>query len=62
MNNHILEAVAKAAYEAYNEAGVNKWKTFDGRDVPQWEALNDAVKEKWMAATKQVDRILNGST
>lgn len=51
----LLEQIAKAAFEAYNEKvqpGQTPWKTFDGRDVPRWEALGDAVQAKWMAAVE----------
>lgn len=41
-----------AAFDAYNAAGATPWKTFDGRDVPRWPALTDAVREKWTAAVK----------
>lgn len=37
-------------FDAYNEAGPNPWKTFDGRPVPTWMELNDQVRGKWQAA------------
>jgi hypothetical protein len=37
-------------FNAYNEQGPNPWKTFDGRDVPRWDAINDQVRAKWNAA------------
>lgn len=40
------------AFNAYNEQGPNPWKTFDGRDVPRWEQLNDQVRAKWLAAAE----------
>jgi hypothetical protein len=43
------EFVAEQLFNAYNEHGATPWKTFDGRDVPRWEGLNDAVREKWVA-------------
>lgn len=45
-----LETLARSMFDAYNEQGPNPWKTFDGRDVPRWEALNDQVRAKWQAA------------
>ncbi len=45
-----LAHVAERLFNAYNEQGPNPWKTFDGRDVPRWEALNDQVRAKWTAA------------
>lgn len=48
------ERIACAAFDAYNEAGPTPWKTFDGRDVPRWPALNDAVRGKWLAAVRAV--------
>lgn len=47
-----LEETARAAFDAYNEHGPNPWKTFDGRDVPRWEQLNDDVRAKWTAAVR----------
>lgn len=44
-----VEAFARQLFEAYNEQGPTPWKTFDGRDVPRWDGLNDAVRAKWMA-------------
>lgn len=46
------EALAVKMFNAYNEEGPTPWKTFDGRDVPRWEGLNDAVRAKWVAAAK----------
>lgn len=47
-----VEAAARRAYAAYNEAGPpeSAWKTFDGRPVPQWDDLPERVREKWRAA------------
>jgi len=46
------QRIACAAFEAYNSVGEKAWMTFDGRPVPRWPALNDAVREKWIAAVK----------
>ena len=43
-----MSEIAKRMFNAYNEVG--EWKTFDGRPVPQWEDLGDAVRERWEAA------------
>ncbi|HND53209.1 MAG TPA: hypothetical protein PLV92_12455 [Pirellulaceae bacterium] len=45
---------ARRAFDAYNAAGANPGKTFDGRPVPAWEHLNDDVREKWCAAVAAV--------
>lgn len=39
----------KQLFDVYNSQGPNPWKTFDGRDVPQWEATSDQVRAKWNA-------------
>lgn len=41
--------LAEKMFNAYNEVGT-PWKTFDGRDVPRWPDINDAVRAKWTAA------------
>lgn len=50
--NDELEKVAIKFFNAYNEQGPNPWKTFDGRDVPRWEQLNDQVRAKWRAVAQ----------
>ena len=52
-----LDKAAKLAFNAYNDAGANPGKTFDGRPVPSWENLNDDVRAKWVAAEKPVRSI-----
>lgn len=49
-----VERIAYFAFETYNQTGETPWKTFDGRDVPRWAALNDAVRAKWIAAVKAI--------
>jgi hypothetical protein len=43
-------------FEAYNAAGPNPNKTWDGKDVPAWDSLTgdsgEQVKAKWRAAAK----------
>lgn len=46
--------IACTAFAEYNSAGATPWKTFDGRDVPRWPALNDDVRAKWTAAVKAI--------
>lgn len=46
----VLEEVARTMFDAYNAQGPNPNKTWDGKDVPPWEALNDQVRGKWKAA------------
>lgn len=43
---------AKHPFDAYNETQPNPWKTFDGRDVPQWDQLSEQVQKKWKAVAK----------
>lgn len=40
------------AYEAYAEDA--DWQTFDGRPMPEWGDLTDAVREHWDAAVSAV--------
>lgn len=50
--------LARSMFDAYNEEGPTPWKTFDGRDVPRWNDLNDAVRGKWVAAAKVATKAL----
>jgi hypothetical protein len=44
--------IAKKLFNAYGEhCG---WKTFDGREMPDWEGINDAVRSDWTAAAEWV--------
>lgn len=51
MNSETLN-IAEKFFNAYNEQGPNPWKTFDGRDVPRWDSLNDQVRAKWCAVAE----------
>lgn len=52
--NFVIE-LARTMFDAYNEHGPHPWKTWNGCDVPRWEALNDQVREKWeVAALKAI--------
>lgn len=42
--------VGEFLFNAYNDHGETPWKTFDGRDVPRWPDLTDAVRAKWTAS------------
>lgn len=42
--------LAERMFNAYNAQGPNPGKTWDGKDVPAWAALNDQVRGKWVAA------------
>ena len=48
----IVEEHAREAFGAYNAAGPNPGKTWDGRDVPPWEDCGDQVRAKWRAAAR----------
>lgn len=50
----VLDATAESAFNAYNETGSTPWKTFDGRDVPRWDAITEQVREKWRASVLRV--------
>lgn len=50
--NSAEQMLAQKMFDAYNQEGPNPWKTFDGRDVPRWEALSDQVRGKWIAAAR----------
>lgn len=45
-------SIAERAFNAYNEHGETPWLTFDGRPVPRWDAITEAVRGKWIAAVK----------
>lgn len=48
--------LAREMFNAYNEVGT-PWKTFDGRDVPRWDQISEAVKAKWEGAAECAERI-----
>jgi hypothetical protein len=47
---------AEQLFNAYNEQGPNPWKTWDGKDVPRWDAINDQVRAKWRAVADVADK------
>ncbi len=52
------EEIAKAMFDAYNAEPPNPWKTWDGKDVPKWDALSDQVRGKWKAAARRGIEVL----
>jgi hypothetical protein len=49
--------LAEGMFNAYGEhCG---WKTFDGRDMPRWDAINEPVRQHWCAAADYAISALN---
>lgn len=44
--------LARKGYEGYASFTGNK--TFDGRDMPSWEALPERIQQAWRAATTAI--------
>jgi hypothetical protein len=42
------DALGQTAYAAY--ARSTGGKTYDGRDMPTWDSLTDAIREAWRSA------------
>lgn len=55
------EDMAMAMYTAYNNQEPNPWRTWDGKQVPKWEGLNDQVRGKWEAAARCATRWMSSS-
>lgn len=55
-----LAKLAESMFIAYNEADPNPWKTWDGKDVPQWKDLSKQVQIKWIAAAQSAWHITTG--
>jgi hypothetical protein len=51
-----IEHKAERIFNAYNAAGANPGKTWDGKPVPTWAGLNDDVRAKWVAAAEESGR------
>lgn len=48
VTDHDVTPLAKHMFDAYGEhCG---WKAWDGRPMPRWEDLNEAVRSHWKAA------------
>ncbi len=46
------ETMGQVGYNAYGQdAG---WKTFDGRDMPQWADLTPVIKARWEVAAEAI--------
>jgi hypothetical protein len=46
------EQYGQVAYNAYWDSASGK--TFDGRSMPRWDQLGDAVRSHWVAAATRV--------
>lgn len=53
---HSALELAQGAYEAYGDLA--DWKTFDGRDMPQWGDLPDRTRTLWATASLAVRRMV----
>jgi len=49
--------VARAGYEGYG--GWLDWKTYDGRDMPQWDDLPVRIQMAWVAGIAAAVRKLS---
>lgn len=48
-NRHDRVSTAAAVFfSTYNETG-SRWRTHDGRQVPPWSEIDEAVRQKWQA-------------
>lgn len=52
LRESIVDGAAREAFNAYNAAGPNPGKTWDGKDVPAWQDCGDQVRAKWRAAAR----------
>lgn len=52
--------LARRLFEAYNAMPPNPNKTWDGKDVPPWDKLNDQVRGKWVGAALEAQKALTG--
>lgn len=50
------KSLGQIAFEAYSES--KDWKTYDGKDIPQWGALTDDVRVGWELAALAVQNEL----
>lgn len=44
-----IQTLAEQLFDAYNAAGPNPGKTWDGKDVPPFDACGEQVQAKWCA-------------
>ena len=47
----LIQKFAETLYGKYNDTGPNRWRTFDGRQVPNFDAVGDQVQAKWCAVS-----------
>jgi hypothetical protein len=47
------------AYLAYAKS--TGGKTFDGRDMPTWDALPERIREAWRAAALAIEQAIRGT-
>lgn len=52
MTDENVLKLAKIAFDAYGEKA--EWKTWDKRDMPQWNEVGEAIQERWVAAIRAV--------
>ena len=50
--------LARLMFDAYGAHC--DWKAWDGRPMPSWEAVNDAVRSHWCAAARAARDFLAG--
>jgi hypothetical protein len=48
-----LERRARRMFEAFQAEGPTPWREWDGKHVPPWEDLGEAVRGKWRAAARE---------
>lgn len=53
-----MRDLAQVAYEGY--AAFTGGKTFDGREMPTWEALPERTRSAWQAALAAVVVVTDG--
>lgn len=44
------KSLGQVAYEAYGES--TGWKTYNGNEMPRWEALGEPIQQAWEAAAE----------
>ena len=49
-------SLARRMFDAYGAHC--DWKAWDGRPMPSWEAVNDAVRSHWCAAAEEALRVI----
>lgn len=53
--------LAELMFRAYNAAGPNPNKTWDGKEVPAWKDTGDQVQGKWRAAADAATTFLGNA-